>query len=165
VAEQRRQSGGRAAEQRSQRGRGEATAAARAALGGRGGRTAAAERGKRRQHSKTEGRQDSGSGRVSEWGMIEGVNGDVWVPRRWLGADGGGRGGRRSKAVGEGLIFFRMGHVLGLRAPRSGGEVFSQSFFLLSNLTAENTQDHSVLTEHKNLRVCRLRLITISVGM
>jgi hypothetical protein len=34
--------------------------------------------------------------------------------------------------------------------------VFSQSFFLLSNLTAENTQDHSVLTEQKNLRVCKL---------
>ncbi len=48
--------------------------------------------------------------------------------------------------------------------------MFSQSFFLLSNLTAENTQDHSVLTEHKNLGVLRLfifrlRLITISVGM
>jgi hypothetical protein len=40
----------------------------------------------------------------------------------------------------------------------------------LSNLIAENTQDHSVLTEHKNPHVCRLfifrlRLITILVGM
>ncbi len=124
--------------------------AARAALGGGGGRTAVAERGKRRQRSKTVGKQDGSSGGVSEWGTTEGVNGNVWVQWRRLGADGGGGGGRRSKAVGEGLLFFRMGHVLGLQAPRSGGEVFSQSFFL-SNLTAQNTQDHSVLTEHKTL--------------
>jgi hypothetical protein len=42
--------------------------------------------------------------------------------------------------------------------------------FLLSILTVENTQDHSVLTEDKNLHVCRLfifrsQLITILVGM
>jgi hypothetical protein len=74
----------------------------RAALGGRGGRTAAAERGKWWQCSKTVGRQDGGSGRVLEWGTIEGVNGNVWMCRRRLGADGGGGGGRRSEAVGEG---------------------------------------------------------------
>jgi hypothetical protein len=87
----------------------------RAALGGRGSRTAAEERGKRRQCSKTVGRQDGGNKGVSEWGTIEGVNGKVWVSLRWLGADGGGGGGRRSKAVGEGLLFFRMGHVSGLQ--------------------------------------------------
>jgi hypothetical protein len=41
---------------------------------------------------------------------------------------------------------------------------------LLSILTVENTQDHSVLTEDNNLHVCklfifRLQLITILVGM
>jgi hypothetical protein len=46
--------------------------------------------------------------------------------------------------------------------------VFSKLFF--SILTAESTQDRSVLTEDKNLHVCRLfifrlRLITILVGM
>jgi hypothetical protein len=66
---------------------------------------AAAERGKWRQCSKTVGRQDGSSGGVSEWGRIEGVNGNVWVRQRWLGADGGSGGGRRSKAVGEGLLF------------------------------------------------------------
>ncbi len=107
----------------------------------------AAERGKWRQRSKTVGRQDSGSDGVSEWGTIEGVNGDVWVRQRRLGADGGGRGGRRKKAAGEELLFFTVGHVLGLQ-----GGYFSK-LFLLSNLTAENTQDHSVLTEHLNLHV------------
>ncbi len=34
-------------------------------------------------------------------------------------------------------------------------DAFSK-LFLLSILTAENTQDHSVLTEDKNLNVCRL---------
>jgi hypothetical protein len=85
------------------------------ALGGGGGRTAVAERGKRLQHSKTVGRQDGSSSKVSEWGTIEGVNGNVWVRRRRLGGDGGGGGGRTSEGVGEGLLFFRMGHVLGLR--------------------------------------------------
>ncbi len=99
----------------------------RAGLGGGGGRTAAAEKGKRRQHSKTVGRQDGGSGRVSEWGTIEGVNGDVWVRWRRLGANGGGGGGRRSKAVGEGLLFFRMGHVLGLRSQEA--RCFLKAFF------------------------------------
>ncbi len=47
--------------------------------------------------------------------------------------------------------------------------VFSK-LFLLSNFTVENTQDHSVLTEHLNLHICRLfifrlRLIMILVGM
>jgi hypothetical protein len=47
--------------------------------------------------------------------------------------------------------------------------VFSK-LFLLSVLTAENTQDHYVLTEDKNLHVCRLfvfrlQLLTILVGM
>jgi hypothetical protein len=107
-----RQQSGRAAEPaRHRQGDG---SAARAVLGGGGSRTAVAERGKGRQCSKTVGRQDSGSGGVSEWGTIEGVNGDVWVCRRWQGADGGSGGGRRSETVGEGLLFFRMGHVLGL---------------------------------------------------
>jgi hypothetical protein len=66
-----------------------------------------------------------------------------------------------------GIIIFKDGPCFW--APRSGGEVFSQSYFL-SYLTAEKTQDHSILTEDKNLCVCRLfffrlRLITISVGM
>ncbi len=56
---------------------------------------------------------------------------------------------------------------LGYKVRRRG--VFSK-LFLLSNLTAENTQDHSVLTEHKKLHVrrlliFRLLLITILVGM
>ena len=72
-------------------------------IGGGGNRTAAAERGKRRQRSKMVGRQDGSSGRVLEWGMIEGVNGDMWVRWRQLGADGGSGGGQRSEAVGEGL--------------------------------------------------------------
>jgi hypothetical protein len=76
---------------------------------------AAAERGKRRQRSKVVGRQDGGSGRVSEWGTIEGVNGNVWVCWRRLGVDGGSGGGWRSKAVGGGLLFFRMSHILGLQ--------------------------------------------------
>jgi hypothetical protein len=123
MAERRRQSGGRAAEQWSQCGRGPPSA-----LGGGCGRTAAAERGKWRQRSKTVGRQDGGSEGVSEWGTIEGVNGDVWVRRKRLGADGGGGGGRRSKAVGEGLLFFRMEHVLGIQ----GQEVrcFLKVFFV-----------------------------------
>jgi hypothetical protein len=68
---------------------------------------------------------------------------------------------------GGGLLFFRMGHVFGLQGE---ARCFLDDFFLLRNLTAENTQDHSVLTEHENLCVCRLfifrlRLITILVGM
>ncbi len=69
-------------------------------------------RQKRRQRSKAVGRQDSSSGGVSTGGLIEGVNGDVWVRRRRLGADGGGGGGRLSEAAGGGL--FRMCHVFGL---------------------------------------------------
>jgi hypothetical protein len=88
---------------------------------------AAAERGKRRQRSKAVGRQDGGSGRVSEWGTIEGVDGNVWVHRRWLGADGGSGGGWRSKAVGEGLLFFRMGHILGLQGQEA--RCFLKAFF------------------------------------
>jgi hypothetical protein len=61
-----------------------------------------------------------------------------------------------------------MGPVLGLQGQEA--RCFLKAF-LLSSLTAtENTQDHSVLTEDKNLDVCwlfifRLRLITILVGM
>ncbi len=77
----------------------------RAALGGRGGRTVVAERGKQRQHSKTVGRQDGGSGRVLERGKIEWVDGDVWVRRRRLGADGGSGGGWQSKVVGGGCYY------------------------------------------------------------
>ncbi len=88
----------------------------------------------------------------------------MWVRQRRLGADGGGGGGRQSKAAGEGLLFFRMGHVLTLRGQEA--RCFLKAFFLLSNLPADNTQEHSVLTEHKNLCVCRLfifrlQLITI----
>ena len=48
-------------------------------------------------------------------GRIEGVNGNVWVRQRWLGAYGGSGGGQQSEAAGGGLLFFRMGHVFGLR--------------------------------------------------
>jgi hypothetical protein len=58
-----------------------------------------------------------------------------------------------------------------LWAPRSGGLVYRSTIaFLLSIFIQKNTQDQSVLTEDKNLHVCRLfifrlQLITISVGM
>jgi hypothetical protein len=83
-----------------------------------------------------------------------------------LDADGGGGGGWQSEATGGGLLFFRMGHVFGLQGQEA--RCFLKTF-LLSNLTAENTQDHSVMTEDKNLCVCRLfifrlQLITILVG-
>jgi hypothetical protein len=51
---------------------------------------------------------------VSEGRTIEEVDGDVWVCQMQLGADGGSRRGRQSKAAGSGLSFFGMGHVLGL---------------------------------------------------
>ncbi len=70
----------------------------------------------------------------------------VWVRRMRLGADDGGGGGQQIKAGAVGLLFFRMGHVLGSKARRRG--VFSK-LFLLSNLTSENTQDQSILTEDK----------------
>jgi hypothetical protein len=128
---------------------------------------AAAERGKGWQRSKTVGRRDGASGGISEWGTIEGVNCNVWVHLRWLG---------RMVAVREVGVVRRWGrecYLLGW-AMFWGSEVRRQGvlskLFLLSNLTAENTQDHSVLTEHKNLRKCklfifRIQLITILVGM
>ncbi len=77
------------------------------------------------------------------------LNGDIWVCRRQLGTDGGSGEGWRSKAGGEGLLYF-LGRAMfwGSKVRRRG--VFSKHF-LLSNLTAENTKGHSVLTEHKNL--------------
>ncbi len=65
---------------------------------------------------------------VSAGGRIEGVNGNVWGHRRRLGADGGGGGGRRSKAAGGGLLFFRMGHVFGLRGQEA--RCFLKAFFV-----------------------------------
>jgi hypothetical protein len=100
-------------------------------------------------------------------GTIEGVNGDVWVNWSWLDVDGGGGRGWQIKAAGWGLLFFRMGHDFGLQGQEA--RCFLKAFLLI-NLTAEDTQDHSILTEDKNLWVCRLfifslQLITISVGM
>ncbi len=73
----------------------------------------------------------------------------------------------KARQRGGASLFFRMGHVLGLQGQEA--RHFLKAF-LLSNLTAENTQDHSVLTEDKNLCVCRLfifrlQLTTILVGM
>jgi hypothetical protein len=64
---------------------------------------------------------------VSAGGTIEGNSGNVWVRRRRLGADGGGGGGRQSKAAGGGLLFFRMGHVFGLRGQEA--RCFLNAFF------------------------------------
>jgi hypothetical protein len=94
---------------------------------------AATERGKLRQHGEMVGGQDSGSGRVLAGGTKEGVNGNVWVHWRWLGADGGSRGGWQSKAAGGRLLFFRMGYVLGLQGQEA--RCFLK-LFLLSDLTA-----------------------------
>ncbi len=41
--------------------------------------------------------------------------------------DGGGGGGQRSKAVGERLLFFRMGHILGLQGQEA--RYFLKAFF------------------------------------
>ncbi len=49
--------------------------------------------------------------------------------------------------------FLRWAMFWGSEVRRRG--VFSK-LFLISNLTAENTLDHSILTEHLNLHVCRL---------
>ncbi len=43
---------------------------------------------------------------VSAGETIEGVNGDVWVRRRRLGADGGGGEGWQSEAAGGGIVIF-----------------------------------------------------------
>jgi hypothetical protein len=59
------------------------------------------------------GRQDGSSGGVLVGATIEGVNRDAWVRQRPLGVNGS-RGGRLSKAAGGGIVFFKMGHVLGL---------------------------------------------------
>ncbi len=72
-----------------------------------------------------------------------------------------------ARRQGGDCYFLGWAMFLGSKVRRQG--VFSE-LFLLINLTAENTQDHSILTEDKNLRVCRLfifrlRLITVSVGM
>ncbi len=99
----------------------------RVALGGGGSRTVAAERGEWPQRSKTVGRWDGGSGRVLAGGVIEGVNGNVWVRRRQLGADGGGGGGQRSKAAVWGIVIFRAGHVFGLRGQEA--RCFLKPFF------------------------------------
>jgi hypothetical protein len=42
---------------------------------------------------------------VSAGGRIEGANSNVWVHWRWLGADGGGRGGWQSEAAGGDYYF------------------------------------------------------------
>jgi hypothetical protein len=76
-------------------------------------------------------------------GTIQGIMHNVWVRQRWLGADGGGRGGQqRQGSGGRGLLFFRIGHVLVVWAPRSGGDVFLYTAFLLSIFILKNSQDH-----------------------
>ncbi len=83
----------------------------------------------------------------------------------WVRMVAAGEVGEVRRRVGD-CYFLGWAMFLGSKV-RQG--VFSV-LFLLSNLTAENTQDHSVLTEHENLCVCRLfifrlQLITILVGM
>ncbi len=73
----------------------------------------------------------------------------------------------KARRRGGDCYFLGWAMCLGSKVRRQG--IFS-NLFLLSNLAAENTQDHSDLTEDKNLCVCRLlvfrlRLITILVGM
>jgi hypothetical protein len=85
----------------------------------------------------------------------------------WVQMVATGEVGKARWRGGGVLLFFRMGHVFGLQGQEA--RCFLKAF-LLSILTAENTQGHSILTEDKNLHVClsfifRLRLITISVGM
>jgi hypothetical protein len=58
-----------------------------------------------------------------------------------------GRSANQGNGGGE-CYFLGWAMFLGSKVSRQG--VFSK-LFLLSNLTAENTQDHSILTEDKNL--------------
>jgi hypothetical protein len=76
---------------------------------------------------------------VSAGGTIEGVNGDVWVRWRRLGADGGGGGGWRSaKRGGGGGDCYFLGWPMFLVSEVRRQGVFSM-LFMLSNLTSENT--------------------------
>ncbi len=75
--------------------------------------------------------------------------------------------GEAGKARWQGGYFLGWAMFWSSEVMRRG--VFSK-LFLLSILTAENTQDNSILTEDKNFHVCRLfifrlRLITILVVM
>jgi hypothetical protein len=102
------------------------------------------------------GRGDNRGGQWQHVGASE-VGGCGWWRRGRLEIQGGGGG----------ELFLGWAMFWGSKVRRRG--VFSK-LFLLSNLTAENTQDHSVLTKDKNLCVCRLlifrlQLITILAGM
>jgi hypothetical protein len=54
----------------------------------------------------------------------------VWVHRRRLGADGGGRRGWQILgSSGGGIVILFLGCAMCLWAPRSGGLVYCSSFF------------------------------------
>jgi hypothetical protein len=77
--------------------------------------------------------------------------------------------GEIGKARRQGGHCYFLGWAMFLGSGVRRQSAFSK-LFLLSILTVENTQDHSILTEDKNLHVCRLfvfrlQLITIYVGM
>ncbi len=77
---------------------------------------------------------------ASAGGTIEGIMGNVWVGQRWLGVDGGGRGGRRNEAAGGGCYFY------------------DWPCFLLFGLQGQEAAHPGslVLTQQKNLHVRRL---------
>jgi hypothetical protein len=76
----------------------------------------------------------------------------------------------KDEAVGGGLLFFRIGHVVCCLESKVRWLCVSQHSFFVKYFYSKEHPGSLVLTKHKNLHVCRLfifrlQLITILVGM